>query len=164
MELFGLEELAVIDHEGRILGVIRHSTLIDVIREDVSVDIQTMVGVSKDERASSGSWLAIRKRLPWMQVNLLTAFAAAAVVGIFESTIAKFTALAVLLPIVAGQSGNAGAQALAVTMRGLSLREVRVRDWPKMVRKETVGRILETASQSRSSAALPSTSGAASSD
>lgn len=138
MEEFRLDELAVVDPQGRILGVIRHSTLIDVLKEDVSIDIQTMVGVSKDERATSGSWLAISKRLPWLQVNLLTAFAAASVVGLFESTIAKFTALAVLLPVVAGQSGNAGAQALAVTMRGLALREVRVRDWPKMVNKETI--------------------------
>lgn len=138
LESYGLDELTVVDHDGRVLGAIRHSTLIDVLKEDVSIDIQTMVGVSKDERASSGSKFAVRKRLPWMQVNLLTAFAAAAVVGIFESTIAKFTALAVLLPVVAGQSGNAGAQALAVAMRGLALREVKVRDWPKMVRKETI--------------------------
>ena len=61
---------------------------------------------------------------------------AAAVVGVFESTIAEFTALAVLLPIVAGQSGNTGAQALAVTMRGLALREIRVRQWPRVTRKE----------------------------
>ena len=138
MEEFRLDELAVVDVQGRILGVIRHSTLIDVLKEDVSINIQTMVGVSKDETANSGSRLAITKRLPWLQVNLLTAFAAASVVGIFESTIAQFTALAVLLPVVAGQSGNAGAQALAVTMRGLALREVRVRDWPKMVSKETI--------------------------
>lgn len=138
LESYGLDELTVVDHDGRVLGAIRHSTLIDVLKEDVSIDIQTMVGVSKDERASSGSKFAVRKRLPWMQVNLLTAFAAAAVVGIFESTIAKFTALAVLLPVVAGQSGNAGAQALAVAMRGLALREVQVRDWPKMVHKETI--------------------------
>ncbi len=138
MEDHGLEELTVVDHEGRILGVIRHSTLIDVLKEDVSVDIQTMVGVSKDERATSSSRVAVRKRLPWMQVNLVTVFAAAAVVGIFESTIAKITALAVLLPVVAGQAGNAGAQALAVTMRGLALREIRVQDWPKLIRKEAL--------------------------
>ena len=69
----------------------------------------------------------MRKRLPWLVINLGTAFLAAAVVGLFESTIARFTALAVLLPVVAGQSGNTGAQALAVTMRGLALREVRAR-------------------------------------
>ena len=79
---------------------------------------------------------AIRKRLPWLQINLVTAFLAASVVGFFEDTIARFTALAVLLPVVAGQSGNTGAQALAVTMRGLALREVRVRQWLRVVAKE----------------------------
>ena len=74
--------------------------------------------------------------MPWLQVNLLTAFLAAAVVGLFEGTIAKFTALAILLPVVAGQSGNAGAQALAVTMRGLALHEIRLADWLQMARKE----------------------------
>ena len=76
------------------------------------------------------------KRLPWLQINLLTAFLAASVVGLFENTIAKYTALAVLMPVVAGQSGNAGAQALAVTMRGLVLREISLRHWPKVVFKE----------------------------
>ncbi len=136
MDQFRLDELAVINDQGHILGVIRHSSLIDAIKEDASVDIQTMVGVSKDESATSSSWLAIRKRMPWLQVNLITAFMAAAVVGIFEDTIAKFTALAVLLPVVAGQSGNAGAQALAVAMRGLALRQIRVQDWVKLAVKE----------------------------
>ena len=68
----------------------------------------------------------------------LTAFLAASIVGLFEDTIARFTALAVLLPVVAGQSGNTGAQALAVTMRGLSLREIRLRHWRQMGIKETL--------------------------
>ncbi len=87
-------------------------------------------------RAAVRPWFAVKKRLPWLQINLLTAFLAAAVVGLFESTIAKFTALAVLLPVVAGQSGNAGAQALAVTMRGLVLREISLRHGPAVVWKE----------------------------
>jgi magnesium transporter len=95
-----------------------------------------MVGVSKDERALSKVSFAVRKRLPWLQINLLTAFLAASVVGLFEETIARVTALAVLLPVVAGQSGNTGAQALAVTLRGLALREVTERHWPKLVVKE----------------------------
>ena len=99
-------------------------------------DMQTMVGASKDERALSSPLFAVRKRLPWLQINLLTAFMAAAVVGLFEGTIAKFTALAVLLPVVAGQSGNAGAQALAVTMRGLALREISIRQWARVTIKE----------------------------
>jgi magnesium transporter len=78
----------------------------------------------------------VRKRLPWLHINLVTAFLAAAVVGLFEGIIAKITALAVLLPVVAGQSGNAGAQALAVTMRGLVLREISPRHWPRVLAKE----------------------------
>ena len=98
-----------------------------------------MVG-SADERALSSAPYAVKKRLPWLHINLLTAFLAASVVGLFEDIIAQFTALAILLPVVAGQSGNAGAQALAVTMRGLALREVGLRDWKKLLNKEmTVG-------------------------
>ncbi len=131
-----ITELPVVNHSGRFVGVIRQAALVSAIESETSVDIQTMVGASRDERALSGPVFAVRKRLPWLQVNLLTAFLAAAVVGLFESTIAKFTALAVLLPVVAGQSGNAGLQALAVTMRGLVLREISPRQWPRMVWKE----------------------------
>jgi len=131
-----ITELPVIDPSGRFMGVIHQEALVSAIEQESSVDIQTMVGASRDERALSGALFAVRKRLPWLQINLLTAFLAAAVVGLFESTIAKFTALAVLLPVVAGQSGNAGAQALAVTMRGLVLREMTLRQWPRLVWKE----------------------------
>jgi magnesium transporter len=131
-----LPSLAVIDLEGRLLGVIRHDALVTAAQEEVSADIQTMVGVSKEERALSKATFAVRKRLPWLQINLATAFLAAAVVGIFEDTIARFTALAVLLPVVAGQSGNTGAQALAVTMRGLALREIRLHHWLRISFKE----------------------------
>jgi magnesium transporter len=129
--------LPVVDVEGRLQGVIRHDTLVDAAREEATADIQTMVGASSEERALSPVAFAVRKRLPWLQINLVTAFLAAAVVGLFESTIARFTALAVLLPVVAGQSGNTGAQALAVTMRGLALREIRVRHWLRVASKET---------------------------
>jgi magnesium transporter len=128
--------LPVVSHTGRLLGVIQQAALLSAIEQETSLDLQTMVGASADERALSPATFAVRKRLPWLQINLLTAFLAAAVVGSFESLIAKFTALAVLLPVVAGQSGNAGAQALAVTMRGLVLREISLRHWPKVVGKE----------------------------
>ena len=95
-----------------------------------------MVGAGREEQALSGPVLAMRKRLPWLQVNLATAFLAAGVVALFEDTIARFTALAVFLPVVAGQSGNTGAQALAVAMRGLALREFRPRHWFRVARKE----------------------------
>ena len=130
--------LPVLSLSGRFIGVIRQAELVAAVEEESSVDMQTMVGASPDERALSSPWFAVRKRLPWLQINLLTAFLAAAVVGLFESTIAQFTALAVLLPVVAGQSGNAGAQALAVTMRGLVLREISLRHWPRVVAKEAL--------------------------
>ena len=128
--------LPVVSVTGRLVGVIHQAALLSAVQEEASLDIQTMVGVSRDERALSSATFAVVKRLPWLQINLATAFLAASVVGLFEDTIAKFTALAVLLPVVAGQSGNAGAQALAVTMRGLALREISARHLPRVVFKE----------------------------
>ncbi|HSK30441.1 MAG TPA: magnesium transporter, partial [Candidatus Limnocylindria bacterium] len=136
MTQYRLPGLPVVDAEERVVGIIRHDRLIAAAQEEASVDIQTMVGASKEERALSSISFAIRKRLPWLEINLVTAFIAASVVGIFEGIIAKFTALAVLLPVVAGQSGNTGAQALAVTMRGLALREIRPRHWLRIAFKE----------------------------
>jgi magnesium transporter len=130
--------LPVVNVSGRFIGVIRQAELMTAVEEETSLDMLTMVGASPDERALSSPMFAVKKRLPWLQINLLTAFLAAAVVGMFESTIAQFTALAVLLPVVAGQSGNAGAQALAVTMRGLMLREISLRHWPAVVGKEAM--------------------------
>lgn len=136
LEQHPLTDLPVLDFEGRLMGVIRYQVLVNAVEDEASVKMQTMVGASKDERALSKISFAVRKRLPWLQINLATAFLAAAVVGLFEGTIAKFTALAVLLPVVAGQSGNTGAQALAVTMRGLALREIRPSQWARVVFKE----------------------------
>jgi magnesium transporter len=136
IEHYKLTDLPVVDAEGRLIGVVRYRNLMAAAENEATVAMQTMVGVSKDEKALSNVSFAVRKRLPWLQINLVTAFLAASVVGLFESTIAKYTALAVLLPVVAGQSGNTGAQALAVTMRGLALREIRLRQWPRILFKE----------------------------
>lgn len=136
IDKFHIDVLPVVDLELRLVGVVRSHGLMNAVREDIVTDMQTMVGASKDERALSSSWFAVRKRLPWLQINLLTAFLAAAVVGLFEDTISRFTALAILLPIAAGQSGNAGAQALAVTMRGLTLREITMGHWFRVMMKE----------------------------
>jgi len=136
LEKFKIDVLPVIDGNDHFVGVIRGRNILSVLKQAMATDMQTMVGVSKDERALSSAWFAVRKRLPWLQINLLTAFLAAAVVGLFESTIAQYTALAILLPIAAGQSGNTGAQALAVTMRGLTLREITVRHWLQVMMKE----------------------------
>lgn len=136
LEKFKIETLPVIDGNDQFVGIIESKNMLGLLKETLGAEMQTMVGVSKDERALSSTWFAVKKRLPWLQINLVTAFMAAAVVGMFEETIAQFTALAILLPIAAGQSGNTGAQALAVTMRGLTLREITVRHWFRVMMKE----------------------------
>lgn len=139
---YRLQVLPVVDLDNRLLGVIHQSSVIQAAQEEAAADMQAMVGASRDERALSSPLFAMRKRLPWLNINLVTAFLAAAVVGLFENTIAQFTALAVLLPVVAGQSGNTGAQALAVIMRGLALREIRVRHWQRVIVKEVLAGVL----------------------
>jgi magnesium transporter len=137
-EAHRIGSLPVVDVDGHLVGVLRQRELVQAAQESASASAVTMVGASEQERALSSPLFAIQKRLPWLQINLLTAFLAAAVVGLFEETIASVTALAVLLPVVAGQSGNTGAQALAVTMRGLALREVRTHHWLRVVTKEAL--------------------------
>ena len=134
--------LPVVDDEGRLIGVIKHDEALRAGQLEAFEDIQKMVGAGGDERALSPISTVIKRRLPWLYVNLLTAFAAAAVVGIFEGTIQKVTALAVLLPIVSGQGGNTGAQALAVVMRGIALREILSGTTKRVIVKETLGGLL----------------------
>lgn len=136
MERHKLTSIPVIDYDNKPLGIIRLNEMVSAVEEELSADLVSITGASKEERALSKVSFAIRKRLPWLQINLATAFLAASVVGLFEDTIAQFTALAVLLPVVAGQSGNTGAQALAVVLRGLALREITLRHWPQVVTKE----------------------------
>ena len=114
----------VVDSENHILGVIKAERMISGIQEDTTKDIQRMFGAGGDERVYSSLLFSLKKRLPWLHVNLVTAFMAAAVVALFEGMIAKLTVLAVFLPVVAGQGGNAGAQSLAVVMRGIVMREI----------------------------------------
>lgn len=114
----------VVDNENRLLGVVRAEELIEDVQEEASEDLQRMFGVGGNERPFSPIPFSVKKRLPWLYVNLATAFLAAMVVSLFESTIAKITVLAIFLPVVAGQGGNAGAQSLAVVIRGIVMREI----------------------------------------
>lgn len=136
MERNGMASIPVVDYDQKPIGIIRLDELVSAMGKEHTADLVSMTGASKDERALSSVGFAVSKRLPWLQINLATAFLAASVVGLFEETISQFTALAVLLPVVAGQSGNTGAQALAVVLRGLALREITLRHWPKVVVKE----------------------------
>ncbi len=114
----------VVDGENHILGIVKAERMIQGVQEEASKDIQRMFGAGADERVFSTILFSLKKRLPWLHINLATAFLAAAVVALFEGIIAKLTILAVFLPVVAGQGGNAGAQSLAVVMRGIVMREI----------------------------------------
>jgi magnesium transporter len=132
----------VVDSENRMLGVVKTDQLISQVQAEATEDIQKMFGAGGGERAFSPVRFSLRKRLPWLHVNLATAFLAASVVGLFEDIIAKITVLAVFLPVVAGQGGNAGAQSLAVVMRGLVMREIPSQKVRSLVMKETLIGIL----------------------
>jgi len=118
------QAIPVVDDDEQLLGSIKLDELLETSQEEATEDIQKMFGAGGDEKVFSPLGFTIKKRLPWLYVNLATAFLAAGVIGLFEDVIAKITILAVFLPVVAGQGGNAGAQSLAVVMRGLVLREV----------------------------------------
>jgi magnesium transporter len=126
----------VVDYEGRVLGIIKAEQLLQGVQEEVAEDLQRMFGAGGDERTFSPIGYSLRKRLPWLHVNLATAFLAAAVVALFEDVIARITVLAVFLPVVAGQGGNAGAQSLAIVMRGLVVREIPRDKVKRLVLKE----------------------------
>ena len=102
-------------------------TLFEQQAFEISAQAGTMVGVEKEERLATPWPRSLKFRHPWLQLNLLTAFLAAAVVGFFQDTIDQIVVLAVFLPVLAGQSGNTGCQALAVTLRGMTLGELRRR-------------------------------------
>jgi magnesium transporter len=127
----------VVDNEHRLLGVVKAEQLISDVQEEATEDIQKMFGAGGDERAFSPVIFSLKNRLPWLYVNLATAFLAASVVALFEDVIARITVLAVYLPVVAGQGGNAGAQSLAIVMRGLVMREIPPRKVRRLIFKET---------------------------
>ena len=128
--------LPVLDPGDRLVGVVKASEALEVARKEATEDMQLMVGLSGEERALTPWQKSVGRRLPWLYVNLATAFAAAAVVNLFEGTIARWTALAVFLPIVAGQGGNAGMQTLTVIIRDLALGELSLSEGRKALFKE----------------------------
>ena len=126
----------VCDDEGRLLGVVKGQTLFEQQAFEISAQAGAMVGVEKEERLATPWTRSFRFRHPWLLINLLTVFVAAFVVGLFESTINQLVVLATFLPVLAGQCGNLGAQSLAVTLRGMTLGELRGTSTTKLVVKE----------------------------
>ncbi len=137
---YNLLALPVVDKENKLVGVITVDDVIDVIQDEATEDIYRLAGVAGDERAFTPPLESLRKRLPWLGVNLVTAFFAAVVVAFFEGTIERVTALAVFMPVVAGMGGNAGTQTLTVIVRGIALGELSWGNSRKALLKEfTVG-------------------------
>ena len=128
----------VTDDCGKLAGLVYGWQLFESVAGEINAQAGTLVGLDKEERITTPIFESFKMRHPWLQVNLLTAFAAAFVVGIFEDTIAQIVVLAVFLPVLAGQSGNTGCQALAITLRGITLGELG--DYPvkKVFAKELV--------------------------
>jgi magnesium transporter len=121
---YNLLAIPVVDEENKLMGVITVDDVIDVIKDEATEDLYRLAGVSGDERVFTPPRDSLRLRMPWLAVNLLTAFLAASVVGLFEGTIARVTALAIFMPIVAGMGGNAATQTLTVIVRGIALGEL----------------------------------------
>ena len=115
----------VVDAAGKLVGLIRGQQMFEQQAIELSAQAGSMVGVEKEERLATPWKRSLMYRHPWLQLNLLTAFIAAAVVGVFEGTLEKIVLLAVFLPVLAGQSGNTGCQSLAVTLRAMTLGELK---------------------------------------
>jgi magnesium transporter len=126
----------VVDNDNKLLGIVKSDQLLSHVQQEATEDIQKMFGAGGNERAYSSVWFSLKKRLPWLHINLATAFLAGSVVSLFQGTIAKMAVLAVFLPVIAGQGGNAGLQSLAVVMRGLVMREISPNKVPMLLIKE----------------------------
>jgi magnesium transporter len=114
----------VVDRENKLVGVITVDDVIDVIKDEATEDVYRLAGVSADDGVLSPPRQSLQRRLPWLVVNLATAFLAASVVGLFRDLIAEIVLLAIFMPVVAGMGGNAATQTLAVIVRGLAIGEL----------------------------------------
>jgi len=134
-ERYDLVEVAVVDENRRLVGVLTIDDMVDVIHEEASEDIKLLAGVG-DEEISDNVFQAVRSRATWLVVNLVTAVLASLVIGLFDATIEQMVALAVLMPIVASMGGNAGTQTMTITVRALALRELDRRRMGRLILRE----------------------------
>ena len=128
----------VCEADGTLVGQVRGQTLFEQQAFEISAQAGAMVGVEKEERLATPLMRSFKFRHPWLQINLLTVFISAAVVGMFQDTIDKIVVLAMFLPVLGGQSGNLGCQSLAVVLRGMTLGELRGMKIARLVGKETL--------------------------
>ncbi|MCY4575602.1 MAG: magnesium transporter [Chloroflexi bacterium] len=138
MERYRLDTLPTVDAEGRLLGFIDLPEVLRIAEGEATEDMYMIVGLSAEESVNTSIARSVRLRMPWLLVNLVTAFAAAAVVGMFESTIARAAILAAFLPIVGGQGGNAIIQTVTIAVRSIALGELTLRNARQVLVKETM--------------------------
>jgi len=137
-----LPDIAVVDASNRLLGVITHDDVLDVIRDEATEDMQKLAGAGADEDIHDDILFSIRRRLPWLAVNLGTAMTAAMVVDHFHEEIGALPILAAMMPIIAGVGGNSGQQSLAVAMRSIALGKVKEGDGRRvLLRQAAIGLI-----------------------
>ncbi len=137
---YDLLALPVVDDKNHFLGVITHDDVLEIVEEEATEDIYRLGGVPQAQPSDQRARVAIRSRLPWLVLNLITAMASALVLSIFEGTIAKVAVLAAFFPMVAGVSGSAGTQTLTVIVRGLALGELKTRsNWKILLRELAIG-------------------------
>ncbi len=128
LQRYDLVSLPVVDDDERLVGIVTIDDVVDVIEEEATEDIYRLAQMSPDSELHSPVPTSVRNRLPWLVVNLGTAFLASSVVALFEGTIAQAAILAAFMPIVAGQGGNAGTQTMTIIVRSLALKEIEPRD------------------------------------
>lgn len=142
MQHYDLMALPVVDSENRLMGVITLEEAIDVAEEEATEDMYRMVGLPGEERVFSPLRFSVRKRLPWLYMNVATALLAGAVVSLFEDTLSRVAVLAVFMPVVAGLGGNTGIQTLTIVVRGMALEEIAPRQaWRSLGKEVTLGLI-----------------------
>lgn len=134
-EQYDLLSAAVVDENERLVGVLTIDDVVDVIQEEAEEDLMRLGGVG-DEELSDSVLVASRSRIPWLLVNLVMAFVAASVIGLFDATIQQIVALAILMPIVAGMGGNAGSQTMTVTVRALATKDIDIYNAGRIIRRE----------------------------
>jgi len=134
-EQYDLLSAAVVDENERLVGVLTIDDVVDVITQEAEEDLMRLGGVG-DEELSDSVLATSRSRVPWLLVNLVTAFFAASIISLFDQTIQSIVALAILMPIVAGMGGNAGSQTMTVTVRALATGNLSLHNASRIIRRE----------------------------
>jgi len=136
MAEYNFRDIAVVDPEGVLLGIVEHDDILDVIQEEATEDLQKLAGAGGDESLTDDVAFSIRRRAPWLAINLATAMVVAGVIMLFETQIAALPVLAALMPVIAAIGGNGGQQSLAVAIRSIATGTVQPSETPRILWKQ----------------------------